>query len=465
MQKFDGKMEKARPETYILSVNDFGQKICTSQTEPFKKYILEDDGNMSEYEPTSVITVDDTDSGTHLEDSSHLGIISSFDGVTDFEENLMNELDSDFMTMIDPSSHYLSQHMDIRQPLSRLKKLLSQRLNVDLTNYIYTLQDIQILEDHKNLVDQCVQGEGPVQINVQIQPNMKKINILDVLKPADDYIHAEESVSSAEDTSEAADEEEPFEDTARSIVQWQVDLQYKKDQERLKIPLNPEEWSTIHVSHWIQWAVRQFNLSNIKLKDWNMTGKDLYNLTMEDFQKIVPNDPGDVFWTHLELLRKMKVVAVRRFENFSETLPKESTISRARTKTSRSLSPKTVDGCSASGNKSGYNGQIQLWQFLLELLTTQEFKSVIQWTGHNGEFKLTHPEVVAALWGERKNKPLMNYEKLSRALRYYYDGDMISKVHGKRFVYRFVCDLKQIIGYSATELANLVNYGNPMIKS
>lgn len=41
---------------------------------------------------------------------------------------------------------------------------------------------------HQNLVDQCVQGEGTVQINVQLQTNLKKINILDVLKPAEDYI-------------------------------------------------------------------------------------------------------------------------------------------------------------------------------------------------------------------------------------------------------------------------------------
>ena len=37
-------------------------------------------------------------------------------------------------------------------------------------------------------------------------------------------------------------------------------------------------------------------------------------------------------------------------------------------------------------------------------------------------------------WGRTKNKPGINYEKQSRALRYYYDGDMIHKVHGKRFV-------------------------------
>lgn len=84
--------------------------------------------------------------------------------------------------------------------------------------------------------------------------------------------------------------------------------------------------------------------------------------------------------------------------------------------------------------------------------------------GGEGEFKLNNPEVVANLWGVRKNKPTMNYEKLSRALRYYYDGDMISKVHGKRFVYKFVCDLKQLLGYSAMELASLIECGNPGIK-
>lgn len=110
-------------------------------------------------------------------------------------------------------------------------------------------------------------------------------------------------------------------------------------------------------------------------------------------------------------------------------------------------------------SRSVNSGQIQLWQFLLELLTDREHRSAIQWVGTEGEFKLNQPEAVAQLWGARKNKPSMNYEKLSRALRYYYDGDMISKVHGKRFVYKFVCDLKQLLGYSAAELSRLVEEG------
>lgn len=44
------------------------------------------------------------------------------------------------------------------------------------------------------------------------------------------------------------------------------------------------------------------------------------------------------------------------------------------------------------------------------------------------------------LWGVRKRKPNMNYDKLSRAIRYYYDKQIMHKVHGKRYVYKFNFD-------------------------
>jgi len=82
-------------------------------------------------------------------------------------------------------------------------------------------------------------------------------------------------------------------------------------------------------------------------------------------------------------------------------------------------------------------GQIQLWQFLLELLTDTNHAAIISWEGTNGEFKLIDPDEVARKWGERKSKPNMNYDKLSRALRYYYDKNIMTKVHGKRYAYKF----------------------------
>ncbi|XP_028839558.1 protein C-ets-2 [Denticeps clupeoides] len=98
------------------------------------------------------------------------------------------------------------------------------------------------------------------------------------------------------------------------------------------------------------------------------------------------------------------------------------------------------------------SGPIQLWQFLLELLTDESCQTIISWTCDGWEFKLTDPDEVARRWGRRKNKPKMNYEKLSRGLRYYYDKNIIHKTSGKRYVYRFVCDLQNLLGYSAEDL-------------
>ncbi|XP_069947248.1 transforming protein p54/c-ets-1 isoform X3 [Cherax quadricarinatus] len=103
------------------------------------------------------------------------------------------------------------------------------------------------------------------------------------------------------------------------------------------------------------------------------------------------------------------------------------------------------------------SGPIQLWQFLLELLTDKKQQQHISWTGDGWEFKLTDPDEVARLWGMRKNKPKMNYEKLSRGLRYYYDKNIIHKTAGKRYVYRFVCDLQSLLGYSPEELHAMVD--------
>ncbi len=71
-----------------------------------------------------------------------------------------------------------------------------------------------------------------------------------------------------------------------------------------------------------------------------------------------------------------------------------------------------------SGSSSASSGQIQLWQFLLELLHKRERHSdTILWEGGRGEFRLVEPADVAKMWGDRKCKKDMNYDKLSRALR------------------------------------------------
>ena len=39
---------------------------------------------------------------------------------------------------------------------------------------------------------------------------------------------------------------------------------------------------------------------------------------------------------------------------------------------------------------------------------------------------------VARRWGIQKNRPAMNYDKLSRSLRYYYEKGIMQKVAGKK---------------------------------
>ncbi|XP_037518091.1 ETS-related transcription factor Elf-2-like [Rhipicephalus sanguineus] len=102
-------------------------------------------------------------------------------------------------------------------------------------------------------------------------------------------------------------------------------------------------------------------------------------------------------------------------------------------------------GCSSAGR-----GSLQLWQFLAALLRNPGNAPCIAWTGRGLEFKLTDPEEVARRWGVQKNRPAMNYDKLSRSLRYYYEKGIMQKVAGERYVYKFVCD-PELVGNSSSD--------------
>ncbi|XP_035214191.1 GA-binding protein alpha chain-like isoform X2 [Stegodyphus dumicola] len=351
-------------------------------------------------------------------------------------------------------------YMDITEPLTTLRAILEQKTRMDMSEFQFFLQDTQELDATKNLVNQCVQGEGMVQINVEVinKEGVKKINIIDVLKPAEEIPLSPVLNSQGDTTFVESPPTQKIKITAsedsHQVTRWTIAPQFRKLQETYNIPVDPSSWTEEHVKQWFQWAANHFNLADVKVSDWNISGKELMAINHENFLKKVPFDPGDLFWTHLELLRKFKIVAIIQPPTYisSDGATKNIVLKNRPRATPRIGTPRiSYEGC------PGNNGQIQLWQFLLELLTDKDHRDFIQWVGNDGEFKLINPEMVAQLWGQRKNKPTMNYEKLSRALRYYYDGEMIAKVHGKRFVYKFVCDLKSLLGYDASELNRLVS--------
>ncbi|XP_073426076.1 protein C-ets-1 isoform X2 [Dendrobates tinctorius] len=373
---------------------------------------------------------------------------------------------------------------------------------------------------------------------------------------------------------------------------------FTKEQQRLGIPFDPQEWTDAHVRDWVSWAVNEFTLKGVDFHKFRMSGAALCALGKECFLELAPDFVGDILWEHLEILQKdSKLYQANELtasypesrysseyfisygvehpqcvppSEFSEPsfitesyqtlhpisseellslkyeteypspllrdpLPLDSLQGDYFTIKQEVLSPDNMcvarisrgklggqesfesieshDSCDrltqSWSSQSSYNslqrvpsydsfdsedyqpalpnhkpkgtfkdyvrdraelnkdkpvipaaalagytgsGPIQLWQFLLELLTDKSCQSFISWTGDGWEFKLSDPDEVARRWGKRKNKPKMNYEKLSRGLRYYYDKNIIHKTAGKRYVYRFVCDLQSLLGYVPEEL-------------
>ncbi|KAG7463551.1 hypothetical protein MATL_G00177650 [Megalops atlanticus] len=374
------------------------------------------------------------------------------------------------------SAEFIAQAIDINEPIGNLKKLLEPRLQCSLDGHAICLQDIQ-LDPELSLFDQGVKTDGTVQLSIQVDSRQgvePRLNIVEIVKPVEtvevvidpDVAGGEEGQVIALDRSVVAD------DASDQVTRWAAALEgYRKEQARLGIPYDPVQWTADQVMHWVVWVMKEFSMEEVEVGGVHISGQDLCALSQEDFLLRVPQ--GEVLWSHLELLRKY-VQASQEQPGQAATVtidqpvqiipasvqqtppPAIKVLPTKQGKTQRTPRISGEEDRSSPGNRTGNNGQIQLWQFLLELLTDRDARDCISWVGDEGEFKLNLPELVAHKWGQRKNKPTMNYEKLSRALRYYYDGDMICKVQGKRFVYKFVCDLKTLIGYSAAELNHLV---------
>merc|ERR1719270_2406127 len=81
----------------------------------------------------------------------------------------------------------------------------------------------------------------------------------------------------------------------------------------------------------------------------------------------------------------------------------------------------------------------KLWEFIRDLLKIPRYNpSVIRWeVEEEGEFRIVDSSMVARLWATVKGNKKMNYEKLSRAMRYYYKHKVFEIVPNKRLVYKF----------------------------
>ncbi|XP_037532665.1 fli-1 proto-oncogene, ETS transcription factor-related sequence [Nematolebias whitei] len=249
------------------------------------------------------------------------------------------------------------------------------------------------------------------------------------------------------------------------------------EEKRVIVPADPEVWTQDHVRQWLDWAIKEYVLEEVDVSLFQaLDGKALCKMSKEDMMQLTSAYNADILLSHLNYLRqssptfsysttptnstpppppqpRLQVKAESGFDEISRrnswpantmtaAVPKGSSIEHQHstrvTEPARIVQdPYQTLGPISSRLANPGSGQIQLWQFLLELLSDSNNAGIITWEGTNGEFKMTDPDEVAKRWGERKSKPNMNYDKLSRALRYYYDKNIMTKVHGKRYAYKF----------------------------
>lgn len=96
----------------------------------------------------------------------------------------------------------------------------------------------------------------------------------------------------------------------------------------------------------------------------------------------------------------------------------------------------------------------KIFEFILDILSEPRYRSIIAWEGKHGQFTIIQPDLVAHLWGERNGRKNMTYQKFTRALRYYYHKNVLAKVRGRKYTYKFnFRELEMQYGYQGMTIS------------
>ncbi|CAN9511924.1 unnamed protein product [Ophioblennius macclurei] len=215
-------------------------------------------------------------------------------------------------------------------------------------------------------------------------------------------------------------EEERSLEQVQSMVVGEVLKDIETACKLLNITPDPIEWSTGNVQKWLLWTEHLYRLPHAGKAFQELTGKDLCAMSEEEFRHRSPQC-GDTLHAHLDIWKS------------AAWMKERCSVGETKTTGSEELWSEADSSCSGQ--------PIHLWQFLRELLLKpHSYGRCIRWLNkEKGIFKIEDSAHVARLWGLRKNRPAMNYDKLSRSIRQYYKKGIIRKPDvSQRLVYQFV---------------------------
>nr|XP_054761513.1 DNA-binding protein Ets97D-like [Lytechinus pictus] len=254
---------------------------------------------------------------------------------------------------------------------------------------------------------------------------------------------------------------------------------------------DPVKWSREEVLNWLKWCQEEFSLDSVNAEKFTMNGKALCLMPKQSFCDRAP-ECGDILYELLQKLFRKEC----RFYHPNSSEPRRSPDPQFN-RISGSSESQNVSG--SSQETLGYQGSLTippsnssprlpidlsaqpekpntqygplclaliaacifilifnlsfdtggdcrlLWDFLVQLLKNKTYMPYIRWEDRRERvFRILDPVQIANLWGLQKNRTNMTYEKLSRALRYYYKMGILQKEQGQKLTYRFLQDPKDI---------------------
>uniref|UniRef100_A0A3P8W1U9 ETS homologous factor n=1 Tax=Cynoglossus semilaevis TaxID=244447 RepID=A0A3P8W1U9_CYNSE len=206
---------------------------------------------------------------------------------------------------------------------------------------------------------------------------------------------------------------------------------------------HPQFWSKHQVWEWLQQVMDMYQIdaSTIPFQHFDMDGHQLCSLTYQDFNRAA----GSMGPTLFHSITELKLGGPCHVEIGQQDLKPELDFSCPYPNIS-SASEENCDyvihplppAASPAPSRPGPRGT-HLWEFIRDILLTPERNpGLIKWEDRTaGVFRFLKSEAVAQLWGRKKNNSSMTYEKLSRAMRYYYKREILERVDGRRLVYKF----------------------------